>query len=423
MRYKISSKGCKDVVGLAVFNIVLRSLWVLCVHPAQQFDFLWYYTHAVQLANNQGYVANHHYTAYWPMGYPYFLSLLFRLFGANVFVGLIANILLSTAIAILVYLFARRLTSSGKLPLLSAVGYSLLPSQVMWNSVLGSEELATFLTLLALYVYLAARPQRQILFLASAGCILGVACDVRPIPLFLPVALFFYEGLIRKVKWRQSARRLFVLYAGVLLGICPLVIRNYIALHHFVLISTNGGVNLWQGTMTDGAYFWSWDPHVNPLLAAGTNEILENSIGTQAFLSHLVHHPLSVILHGFLKWFFLYWVDWNVVGVTIALITKSQLVVDIVMGLTTVFYWAFMVFSGRGMYQLVKQNKHKNPAFYVPLIFIAYNTAVFFFFPAWDRFRYPLMPMFAVYLGVALQRFQRNKRTQGENGAPCELLT
>jgi len=36
--------------------------------------------------------------------------------------------------------------------------------------------------------------------------------------------------------------------------------------------------------------------------------------------------------------------------------------------------------------------------------FIVYYSLVWSVFPAWDRFRYPLMPLFAVFVGIALVR-------------------
>ncbi|MCY0880324.1 MAG: hypothetical protein OWU84_15485, partial [Firmicutes bacterium] len=49
--------------------------------------------------------------------------------------------------------------------------------------------------------------------------------------------------------------------------------------------------------------------------------------------------------------------------------------------------------------------------------FLVYNTCFFFFFPAWDRFRYPLMPFFAVFVGVGLIATWREMRGQADLSA------
>jgi hypothetical protein len=178
-------------------NVLIRGLWLLYMHPPQFFDFQWYYTHAVQLYHGEGYRAGHHYTAYWPIGYPFFLSLLFRLLGSSVWVGWIANALLSTGIVLLVYLTTLKLTAHSKISFAAALGYTMLPSQIEWNSVLGSEELFTFLLVLSLYIYLwtdeGVEGSRWWTWTVLSGLILGLACDVRPIPLLFPVFLLGYE--------------------------------------------------------------------------------------------------------------------------------------------------------------------------------------------------------------------------------------
>jgi 4-amino-4-deoxy-L-arabinose transferase-like glycosyltransferase len=401
-----------QIVWLIMVNVVLRCVWLWSMHPAQLFDFNWYYTHAAQIYQGQGYKIGASYTAYWPMGYPYFLSLMFHIAGPSVLAGLLANILLSCGIVVLVYCLTHRVTQQPQLAIIAAVAYSLLPSQIEWNSVLGSEALFTFLLLSSLYTYLLAEGRSWISWTFISGLILGIACTVRPIPLLFPLFVFVFERWVQRRSWKRAAIHTGLLWLACLIAICPLTIRNYLALHHFVLVSTNGGVNLWQGTKSSGGYFWSWNPTVNPLLAAGSNEVLENQIGIHAFLQFVQYHPWMFLVDGVKKIFFLYWVDWNVVSVTFQAVTPplSRGVISAMMWFNTVVYWGWMVFAVWGIREWFRRSaKHSRPASFL-LLYILYNTGLFFVFPAWDRFRYPLMPLFAVFFAIGWKAWTGRRR-------------
>lgn len=400
---------------LIALNVLLRGVWLLWMHPPQMYDFDWYYTHAVDLYAGRGYRAYGAYTAYWPMGYPYFLSLLFRLTGPSVTAGLLANAALSIGIVLLVYTLAQLVGGSRRFALVAALAYTLLPSQIEWNAVLGSEELSACLALSALTVYVygeRARGWRNGAFVALAGLLLGVSCMVRPIPLFFPLALLAYERCGRRRTWTSSVWRSGLFGLTMVVGVSPVTLRNWVALHHLVPISTNGGVNLWQGTMANGSYFWSWNPYVNPLLKAGNNQLLENAIGIRTAYAFMLHHPFVTLLNGARKLFFLYWVDWNVVGVTFAAAYPTQhLLLWGAMWFDTVVYWLLMGIAVSGLVVFLRRPASLGTAVWVPLLFLLYNTAVFFYFPAWDRFRYPIMPVWALFFAAGLRFWLQRRKS------------
>lgn len=448
----------KQSIGIGVLvlvNLVVRLVWLWYMHPPQVDDFAWYFSHATQMYKGQGYVWYGHPTAYWPIGYPFFLSLLFHVTGPSVLAGLVTNILLSIGIVLLVYGLTLRLSGNPALGFWAAGGYTCLPSQIEWNSVLGSEELFTFLLLMSLFVYLGTSAMRgnsnrpissgeglvagEVWRSLTSGVVMGLAADVRPIVLLWPVVVLGYEwwvGRASRVAFRRAVVIALIFTAGLVAAVAPVTIRNFVAMHHFIVISTNGGVNLWQGTHANGWYYWNWNPKVNPLLPYVKNDYLENKVATHAALQFYLHHPLRTILNGFEKLFFLYWVDWNVVSVTFAekLPHASSAVIRLNMWLDTIVYYVWMVLSVTG---LVKMIRHRgrllvgnegtqgqggreymdkriaessgtanvvavsaNRGWWLLVTYLAYNTAIFFFFPAWDRFRYPMMPLYAVFFAV-----------------------
>jgi hypothetical protein len=71
--------------------------------PIDQFsDNLWYYARGVGLAAGRGYSEREIATAYWPLGWPGCLGLLFWLFGPTPLVGQVANLVLAALIFFLV---------------------------------------------------------------------------------------------------------------------------------------------------------------------------------------------------------------------------------------------------------------------------------------------------------------------------------
>ncbi|WP_249226546.1 ArnT family glycosyltransferase [Alicyclobacillus mengziensis] len=413
----------QGIAWIVLVNLAVRFGWLLYMHPPQVDDFAWYFSHATQMYKGQGYVWYGHPTAYWPIGYPFFLSLLFHLTGPSVTAGLCVNILLSTGIVLLVYGLTVRIFDNDTFGFAAAAGYTLLPSQIEWNSVLGSEELFTFLLALSLWIYIQDPvklwSKMYIWRIIVSGLVMGLAADVRPIVLLLPFALILFErfALGRSVRDALGAAAIF----GVALcaGVAPVTIRNVVALHHFVVVSTNGGVNLWQGTHSNGWYFWSWNPKVNPLLPYLKNDVLENQVAMHAALMFYKAHPLLTLWNGFEKWFFLYSTDWNVVSVTFAEQTPhvSQSVIHFNMWFNNIVYYVWMMISVTGLVQTFR--RVRKPFAFLLVTYIAYNTAIFFFFPAWDRFRYPMMPLYAVFFGVGAWYIVR----RGIGGRPLDRCT
>lgn len=396
------------LVVLVGVNLIIRMVWIYHYHPVPQSDFGWYYQHAISISEGHGYSTNGQPTAYWPIGYPFFLSLIFDLTGPSVMAGLTAQVLLSAGIVAVIFLMSLRTTKSTMVGLVAVIGYTILPTSIITNSDLGSEELFTFLLVLGLYLYLIADSGRTWLRLILSGIILGAACVVRPLAALFPIFMVAYEWWIVRRPFKRSLGRVVVVLVLMILAISPVTIRNEVAMHHLIPISTNGGVNLWQGTKSNG-YYWSTNPKINPLLRT-SNEIVRNQIGEKAFETYVIHHPKSVIRNGFVKMFNLYRNDrGSDVQLPYGPIYTLMMTVDYAM------YHVWIWLAVLGMIPLLRRYDWRTTSFI--LVFIGYYTAVFFFFPAWSRFRFPIMPLlsiplgaFFVWLGSSVSRF--TKRTE-----------
>ncbi|WDL95232.1 glycosyltransferase family 39 protein [Alicyclobacillus sp. ALC3] len=382
-----------SLVILVGVNLIIRMVWIFHYHPVPQSDFGWYYQHAISISQGHGYSTNGQPTAYWPIGYPFFLSLIFDFTGPSVMAGLTAQVLLSAGIVAIIFLLALRTTKSTMVGIVAAIAYTVLPTSITTNSDLGSEELFTFLLVLGLYMYVIVDSGRTWLRLILTGIVLGAACVVRPLAALFPIFMVAYEWWIVRRSFKRSLGRVVVVLVMMVLAISPVTIRNEVAMHHLIPISTNGGVNLWQGTMSNG-YYWSTNPKINPLLRT-SNEIVRNQIGEKAFETYVIHHPTAVIRNGFVKIFNLYRNDrGSDVQLPYGPIYTLMMTVDYAM--YHVWIWLALL----GIIPLVRRYDWRKTSFI--LVFIGYYTAVFFFFPAWSRFRFPIMPLLSIPLGALL---------------------
>jgi 4-amino-4-deoxy-L-arabinose transferase-like glycosyltransferase len=381
----------KRLGSLVLVNLAVRGAWVAAVHPVPQSDFGFYFSAAARLAAGGGYTVHGQPTAYWPIGWPAILSIFFRIFGPHLWVGLAVQVLACTGITVMVFLIARQITGSATVGLIAGLAWTLLPDQLAWTAILGGEPVFTLLVLGSLYAFLRLDGRKRPVI---AGALLGAACWVRPTVILFPVAVVIVLILYQRRLMAPLAQGA-LLAAAMLVVISPLTIRNAAVLGSPVLVSTNGGVNLWQGVHTDDRYWWSTDPAVNPL-APIADEVARDRLGQRLFIEHLMAHPASVAYHGLRKIAALYgppgsvwW--WLTVG--------HPASIGALVAAGAAAYWLFMTLAVIGL--VIGWRRFRWPTLVLGS-FLVYYTAVFAFFPAGDRFRYPLMPLLAVFAGLAI---------------------
>ena len=91
-----ASRATSALPAILIATLVLRLAWVfVCKNSGMEADGYWYHARAIDLAAGYGYRYGSFPTAFFPVGYPFFLASLYTLFGANPLVGKLANVLLS----------------------------------------------------------------------------------------------------------------------------------------------------------------------------------------------------------------------------------------------------------------------------------------------------------------------------------------
>jgi 4-amino-4-deoxy-L-arabinose transferase-like glycosyltransferase len=190
--------------------------------------------------------------------YPYFLALVYSIFGHSYWAVYLFQLALALVFLLLVYDTARRLFE-WRAGVIAAALAALYKPFIFYESQIEKTALAVFLTALFLWLFVRAssrKPQaasRQpgigyLLWPLASGVALGLAALTRANTLLfaplLPLALALKpQATSRKFRIQAAAASLL----GVLLVVAPVSIRNSILAREFVLTTTQAGQNLYIG--------------------------------------------------------------------------------------------------------------------------------------------------------------------------------
>jgi 4-amino-4-deoxy-L-arabinose transferase-like glycosyltransferase len=273
---------------------VLRLAWVLVYGRVNApsggiNDTTFYEFSAASLAHNWTYTGlDFQPTAGWPPGFPFVVSLLYRVFGVRLSLALALNVVLATATVVLIYLIAERML--GRREARVAAGFfAILPGPLYLTGVFLSETTFIFILVgfLALVVFLPERRWKPV----ALGVALGLAALTRGEGLLMPIIpLAVWWGAYPRSAWAWRAA---VLLGAMVLTIAPWTIRNAIVMDGFVPVGNNPSGTLWSGH-NPKANGWIVNPDKLPSVSgSGSKETLRaNELRHQA-IDWAVHNPLK----------------------------------------------------------------------------------------------------------------------------------
>lgn len=235
-----------SLILIIAAGLALRLAWVLAFPATPSSDGATYLVLAGQLLN-EGHYATAGTRAYWPPGYPFFLTPWLWVFGPKLAV-LISQFALYLVGAVGCYTLAKMLAGdqAGRLAVLL---FSIWPNLIALTGTPEKEAL-----ILAILPWVCIGVLRQyILPMAFAGLALGFGTLVQPSLQFLLIAFAVLIPMLHGWRKIHGAILLVVCAAAV---IAPWTLRNYQQFGQFVLVSTNGGDNLYRANnpLADGGY-------------------------------------------------------------------------------------------------------------------------------------------------------------------------
>lgn len=181
---------------ILIFTIIPRLLWINMVSVVPKNDFQLYYNIATALS--QGKSFGKMYVALFPhtFGYPFVLSLFFRIFGPKIIVAQYLNICLCCGIAVILFALGRMLNTKST-GFLAAMIWAFCPSQIFYTVLLSSEALFTFLMLSSiLFFYAIVKYTRKnhmnLIFFMFFGMLLALLNAIRPFGMVLILASIIF---------------------------------------------------------------------------------------------------------------------------------------------------------------------------------------------------------------------------------------
>jgi tetratricopeptide (TPR) repeat protein len=256
-----------------------------------QMDALYHHEWALAIAACRQFINDAYFRA--PL-YPYFLGLLYKVFGANLLLVRLVQALIGSAGCGLVYLLVRRLLvqpqgasskpqasqkadthhsslithHSASVPLIAGLVMAVYPLAIWYDSELMLEGMLTFVVLLGFVLLLRSRDADRQWWLP--GLAFGLAAIIRPnllvfivvLPVWLLLEAKGFKGSrvpgfgsetspVRQGPPRptpgpvnpRTLRRVLLLWGAAALVILPVTIRNYVVSRQFVPIAWQAGTN------------------------------------------------------------------------------------------------------------------------------------------------------------------------------------
>jgi 4-amino-4-deoxy-L-arabinose transferase-like glycosyltransferase len=386
-----------------ISGVFLRIIWIWLVNPDQVSDFVWFENRAESIARGHGYSVNGLATAYWPVGYPGFLGVIFRVFWPSVIFAKLINIAFYMASIVLIYILGVemfRVESASRIALCILCFY---PNHIAYSSLLATEMFFVFVFLLGAVLFI--RASGRIGFLILAGLSWGLATLTKPQFIFLPFIFLFLFSSNFKIFVKSTA----VIFLALLACIAPWMIRNHMVFGKFML-STNGGIVLMQGNNPYATGKHVWDENIESLLGElhttngvmwDSNEVARDERARQIGMGYIKNHPVRTISLWPKKLLYLYRSDIDGFYYSMGMMRDlSGRMMHAYVGLRIFAELYYFFIIGLAAISLPKiWNSPIRPQ-RLGIYVILYFTAICLVFFGNARYHFAVMPWIAMYAGI-----------------------
>lgn len=183
-----------------------------------------------------------------PPLYAWWLSLLYFIFGPNVFIAKLFQCLLDSAVCLLVYKLGKKVFERQDIALLAACLYAIYPLSIVMCTIL-YYQIPLNLAVCWLLICVTAPINLKNGF--WSGIALGISALAKPVTLPL-LALFpiikFFEALKQENIFKSTCLWSLAFLFAALITLAPWTIRNYLVFHEFVPVQHGGIEVLIQGS-------------------------------------------------------------------------------------------------------------------------------------------------------------------------------
>ncbi len=184
--------------------------------------------------------------------YPYFLAIIYTITGPGFLVGKLVQMLLGTMSCVLIYFIGKRVFDN-RVGFLAALIFATYLPSIFYEGVLLVSGLQTPINLLCVLVLLYFAKSPGYRGWIVCGICLGLSALARPNVLLFGVFVLIWIFVMDRSQAdiKKALFRALVFSAGIGLAVFPVTLRNLAVGGDPVLISSQGGVNLYIGNGPD----------------------------------------------------------------------------------------------------------------------------------------------------------------------------
>lgn len=435
-----AKKGFGSVVLIVFLAALVRVGWAALVPMASVSDCAIYDGAARRLAKGMAYTIDEQSTspsAHWPVGTSFMYSLVYRAFDPEKF-GYMPIVVLNIAISLAVVVLA--IAAAWKwFGRTAAIGTGLImalwPMHIEFTTVIGSEPIFTAFILGGMLAWPACPRRRRdavaeetsgsvirsIPLLIISGLCFGAATYMRPTSLLFPVILAGIDFL-RTGRLVLPVVRAAIAGVILLLTLLPWSIRNHHVFGKFILVSTNGGTNMWMGNNPDTTGVYMPPPAPDP----GANEATwDKELGRRA-IEYIKQDPKAFAKRSALKAVKLHdretiGVAWNKDGLQKVSATsfdpKTGFGTKALKALSSGYWYLVLAAGAIGAIVLAARSGPWKALTHPTVILFAYFTGVHAIMVIQDRYHFPITPLVAALASLTLGRLLSRRAAMADTEA------
>jgi hypothetical protein len=202
----------------------------------------------------------------------------------------------------------------------------------------------------------------------------------------------------------------------MLVCIAPWTARNHRVTDEFILISTNGGTNLWMGNNPDSTGWYQQLPD----RVSGMSEFERNKMLGSEAKQYIIEEPVAFVSRTVKKFFQLHrsetiGVAWNQDGMRTTIFESRETELKVVGSL---FWWASAAGAMMGIALLFRENGLEKTVFHPIVLMSAYLITVQSIVVSQDRYHLQWSPLFIILSGYAasfLLTYLKNRKGSAES--------
>lgn len=321
--------------------------------------------------------------------YPYFLAVIYRLFGYNHFFIYIVQALLTSIGVVLLYKISSRIFNSAA-GYIAAFILAFYAISIYYDALLLRESFITFLNILLFYLLIESQRHNKGFLWFISGVVLGFSALTRH-NMLLPFIVCFILFPPKDVG--NFVKNTLVFIAGVFVVLLPVVVRNYIVSDHKVIgISTEVNA-FWVGnTYNASGVDVVWSPEYHAMADKSGGDIKKIAY---VFFSEIKKRPKEY-LHLYFRKIWMFFNAYEAPSNTNYYLYREEF--------PTILRWPllnFRIVCALGITGvLLSLSMARKP--YLAYIFIIVLSVSVILFHIQSRFRLTAVPFFIIFASYAV---------------------